>query len=432
MGNINVPFGFIQDDKIYLSGQAGFPDRQVGIVKNEDEEASVSYFEEKYKLFSEKVGNLEKQIDASENKGSFLMKLLHLKKLTKSHNGLGDYAAIQQKLDEIEVILRNEIKENQERNTEIKKDLLDDLNEAVKIADWNVASSKMKDIKRLWKETGNATEGLRQKMEMEFDLKFNFFFERKKVAEDAQKLQNERRAQKYEAIIDELKSLLNTRDPKARLRMRDLQSKFQEVGPIPKKHFTKYKKEYDFIIGKLSTTKSTSYSHSSMAPPPRRSAPKMLTDDEMLKNYEKKLALIEQVKALRQDPSIPKASRLRDIWKAIGPVPRDKSTEISLEFYDGISFVYEINYLEKVCKELYDDWDDFSIKQQTEIKIEKLTELRNVDQKELDAVLDNKWNLTTAEGSISKKINEKLVIQKRKIRVKTQIMDILQGFYQSL
>ncbi|MGB3467898.1 MAG: hypothetical protein WBA74_21605, partial [Cyclobacteriaceae bacterium] len=81
---------------------------------------------------------------------------------------------------------------------------------------------------------------------------------------------------------------------------------------------------------------------------------------------------------------------------------------------------------------LYDDWDDFSIKKQTEIKIEKLTELKSVDERELEAVMDNKWNLTTSEGSISKKINEKLVIQKRKIRVKTQIMDILQGFYQSL
>ena len=158
----------------------------------------------------------------------------------------------------------------------------------------------------------------------------------------------------------------------------------------------------------------------------------MLTDEEMERNYQKKLDLIRQVNELKQDPSIPKASRLREMWKAMGPVPRDKSTEISLEFYDGISFVYEVNYLEKVCRELYDDWDDFSIKRQTEIKIEKLTELKSVDERELDAVMDNKWNLTTSEGSISKKINEKLVIQKRKIRVKTQIMDILEGFYQNL
>lgn len=425
MGNINVPFGFIQNDKIYLSGQAGLPDREIGIVKNGDEETSVKYFENKYELFRQKVDELEKQIKESENKGSFLMKLLHMKKLTRSHNGLGDYIVLHTRLEELEKEIRNEILENQQRNTAIKKDLLDDLNEAIKIPDWQVASSKLKDIKRLWKETGNATEDQRTKLDLELNMKYDFFFERKKAVEQNQREQNERRAQKYEAIIDELKSLINSKDPKARIRMRDLQSKFLEVGSIPKKHFAKYQKEYDFVISKLTNKTKTIL-------PPRRTTPKMLTDDEMDKNYEKKLDLIRQVNELKQDPSIPKASRLRDIWKAIGPVPRDKSTQISLEFYDGISFVYEVNYLEKVCRELYDDWDDFSIKKQTEIKIEKLSELKSVDERELEAVMDNKWNLTTSEGSISKKINEKLVIQKRKIRVKTQIMDILQGFYQSL
>lgn len=425
MGNINVPFGFIQNGKIYLSGQSGLPDREIGIVKNDDEEASVAYFVDKYNVFQQKIDDLEKQVSESENKGSFLMKLLHLKKLTRTHNGLGDYMVINKRLEELEKVVRAEILENQERNTAIKRDLLDDLNEAVKIPDWQVASSKLKDIKRLWKETGNATEALRNKMEMEFEVKFNFFFERKKVVEQNQREQNEKRAQKYEAIIDELKSLLNSKDPRARIRMRDLQSKFLEVGSIPKKHFAKYQKEYDFVISKLTNKSKTIL-------PPRRTAPKMLTDEEMERNYQKKLDLIRQVNELKQDPSIPKASRLREMWKAMGPVPRDKSTEISLEFYDGISFVYEVNYLEKVCRELYDDWDDFSIKKQTEIKIEKLTELKSVDERELDAVMDNKWNLTTSEGSISKKINEKLVIQKRKIRVKTQIMDILEGFYQNL
>lgn len=425
MGNINVPFGFNQNGKIYLSGQAGFPDREIGIVKNDDEEASVAYFVDKYNVFQQKIDDLEKQVSESENKGSFLMKLLHLKKLTRIHNGLGDYTAIFKRLEELEKVVRAEILENQERNTAIKRDLLDDLNEAVKIPDWQVASSKLKDIKRLWKETGNAKEELRNKMEMEFEVKFNFFFERKKVVEQNQREQNERRAQKYESIIDELKSLINSKDPRARIRMRDLQSKFLEVGSIPKKHFAKYQKEFDFIISKLTNKSKTIL-------PPRRTAPKMLTDEEMERNYQKKLDLIRQVNELKQDPSIPKASRLREMWKAMGPVPRDKSTEISLEFYDGISFVYEVNYLDKVCKELYDDWDDFSIKKQTEIKIEKLNELKSVDERELEGVMDNKWNLTTSEGSISKKINEKLVIQKRKIRVKTQIMDILEGFYQNL
>ncbi len=426
MGNINIPFGFVQDGKIFLSGQAGLPDREIGFIKDDNEEGSVQYFVDRFDKFKNEVDSLEKTIAASENKGSYLMKLVHLKKSIRKHNGLGDYMMLSQKLSIIEEQLKEEIEENQDRNTAIKKDLLDDLNEAIKIPDWKLAASKIKDIKKLWNETGNAKESKRYKMEIEFETKYNFFFERKKAVEQTQRDLNESRANKYESIIDELRSLIRTKDPNARLRMRDLQTKFQEVGPIPRKHYTKYLKEYDQIIATLTNK------NKSIPLPPRKKAPKMLTDDEMMKNYEKKLELIRQVKALRQDPSIPKASRCRDIWKAIGPVPREKSSEISLEFYDGISFVYEVNYLDKVCKELYDDWEDLSLKKQTEIKIEKLSELMAVDERELDSVMDNKWNLTTSEGSISKQINEKLVIQKRKIRVKTQIMDILQELNQNI
>jgi len=426
VGNINIPFGFVQDGKIFLSGQAGFADREIGVIKNENQEASVQYFEDRYHKLSQEISELESKISTTENKGSYLMKLVHLKKSLKKHNGLGDYMALLQKLILLEDQLKDEIEENQERNTAIKKDLLDDLNEAIKIPDWKVAASKIKDIKKLWTETGNAKESQRYKMEIEFETKYNFFFDRKKVVEQTQRDLNESRASKYESIIDELRSLIRTKDPNARLRMRDLQVKFQEVGPIPRKHYTRYLKEFDQIIATLTNK------NKSIPLPPRKKAPKMLTDDEMMKNYEKKLELIRQVTELRQDPSIPKASRLRDIWKAIGPVPRDKSTEISLEFYDGISFVYEVNYLEKVCKELYDNWEELSLKQQTEIKIEKLTELMSVDERELESVMDNKWNLTTSEGSISKQINEKLVIQKRKIRVKTQIMNILLELNQNI
>ena len=131
MGNINVPFGFIQNGKIYLSGQSGLPDREIGIVKNDDEEASVAYFVDKYSVFQQKMDELEKQVSISEIMGSFLMKLLHLKKLTRTHNGLGDYMVINKRLEELEKVVRAEILENQERNTAIKRDLLDDLNEAV-------------------------------------------------------------------------------------------------------------------------------------------------------------------------------------------------------------------------------------------------------------------------------------------------------------
>ena len=129
MSEKEIPFGNIKDDKIFLNAWGEHPERQIGEVR-EDEESSIAYFVEKYEELVKKINDLEKEIEESVNKGSFLMKLKHLKSQLSEHDGLGDYIVLEERLTKQEALLEDIIQKNRERNSEIKKSLLEEIRAA--------------------------------------------------------------------------------------------------------------------------------------------------------------------------------------------------------------------------------------------------------------------------------------------------------------
>jgi hypothetical protein len=71
----------------------GYPDRQIGEVK-QSVEASVKYFRDRFETAIQKVDELYKLVEEAQNKGSYLMKLLHLRQYLIEFDGLGDYPAL--------------------------------------------------------------------------------------------------------------------------------------------------------------------------------------------------------------------------------------------------------------------------------------------------------------------------------------------------
>ena len=71
-------FGYIKDGKVFLKGFLGRPDRVIGEVKG-NEASTILYFETRFTQLEEKVASLKAAIEENQNKGSFLMKLIHLK-----------------------------------------------------------------------------------------------------------------------------------------------------------------------------------------------------------------------------------------------------------------------------------------------------------------------------------------------------------------
>ena len=82
-------FGYISDGKVYLKGYFEYPDRQIGEVKVSPE-ASVKYFRDRFETARQKVDELYTLVETALNKGSYLMKLIHLRQYLAEFDGLGD------------------------------------------------------------------------------------------------------------------------------------------------------------------------------------------------------------------------------------------------------------------------------------------------------------------------------------------------------
>jgi hypothetical protein len=90
MSNTNSPYGYAEDGKVYLNGYLNLPTRAIGVVKD-SEQASIQYFIKRFELAQQKVDELAKSVQTTTNRGSYLMKLIHLREYLSAFDGLGDF-----------------------------------------------------------------------------------------------------------------------------------------------------------------------------------------------------------------------------------------------------------------------------------------------------------------------------------------------------
>ena len=95
---IEIPFGFIKEGKIYQSAWGENEDREIGEVRDENNNKSIQFFQERFADLESKVRDVTDKIDSTDNKGSFLMKLVHLREHLPQHDGLGDYPFCKKRL----------------------------------------------------------------------------------------------------------------------------------------------------------------------------------------------------------------------------------------------------------------------------------------------------------------------------------------------
>ena len=359
-----IPFGYVQDNLIYLKGESEGEGRQIGEVKEDNLDASVQYFVDKFKRLEEKIDDLENKINESDNKGSFLMKLLHMKNTLDEHCGLGDYATQKERLGKLETILNEVIEKNREKNTEIKRSLLAELEEALEITNWRDATDQVLDIKTRWIKTGSVKEDKKEEIEDTFQDKVDDFFDRKRAFEADQRLLTDNRIKKYRDILWKAKQVLRSGDRNAKNQIKELQGKWRDVGNIPKMKYFPLQKDFKRICDDVFRAK-----------PQRQRIVRQIPNYQLNENLEKKQRLLERAKLLKQDPSLDKANELKEKWKAVGPVPKEKNKELNDAFFDCISFVHEVIYLDRVAAERNEGWDSVPIMEQMKMKIEILSEL---------------------------------------------------------
>jgi len=226
-------FGYIQDGKVFLKGFLGSPDREIGEVKG-DEASTILYFETRFKLLQEKVDQLKAAIEENQNKGSFLMKLIHLKESLYTSDALGDIPLLIAQLEEQEVFLSEIIQGNRSKNLEIKQVLIQEALAMQASTDWKDTTEKFKELKLRWIKTGPLEKEVHEEMETQFIEAVDFFFEQRQEFYDGLALQAEENIKVYESLLEQARAAHDLPDAKMAFDIsKRIQKEWKAAGKVP-------------------------------------------------------------------------------------------------------------------------------------------------------------------------------------------------------
>lgn len=406
-------YGYVLDGKVFLKGYLGNPDRQIGEVKRTEQEA-IDYFKNRFNIASSKVEQLESDVEEAQNKGSYLTKLVQLRKKLLSFDGLGDFVPLLERLDKLEVVLEDLIKVNQEKNLEIKRALLDETR-AVQVEndDWQAATDMLQEIKSKWIRTGPVDKEYQEEVEGTFQLLLDTFFQQRRDFFSELNRVIADRIERYTELIAKSDSLMRMYDlDEASRILRQVRSEWKDVGEIPVKRSAKlykqFKRSNQRIMDKINRIRG-------IVTQPQEN-PLVTKQREMCREAEQLARSSDIIQASER------AKTLLNQWKEIRLPPRVGDKNIAERFRSACDKIFELSYLARVISRKYPAFEIRTPQDQLNIKIREMEWLIKREKADLEVTIANAQNMPPdpeAERQVMGKIN----IQRRKITMKEKILE---------
>lgn len=375
-------YGYIKDDTVYLKGYNDRPDRQIGVVK-ESPEASIAYFEDRYQKLLEKVEEVATAIEESQNKGSYLMKLVHIRESLETYNAIGDYTAVERRIVELEQGIEDYISENRVKNTEIKTALLAEAQELKDSSDWEEVSEYLKDLKMRWIRTGSVGEE-DEEISEEFDRCLDIFFERRKAFFDNERIVNDDRILKYKRISNKVRKLNYQKEktPEMRQEVIDLQKAWKDVGVIPKwkylKLYRNYKREVDLFFGNEPTNDYNSY---------HQEPPTPTTPEGILESKRKLTEEVEEIASKFENVHLNNVKTKQVQWKKMGIIRNnDEDRLLNNRFHAACSEIFTHVFLENEAKENFEGYESKTGFEQLKLKIKLIKDSIREEEPKLQQI----------------------------------------------
>ncbi|MCC5919692.1 MAG: DUF349 domain-containing protein [Cyclobacteriaceae bacterium] len=427
---LDHPYGYIKEGKVYLKSFLHFPERQIGEVK-ESVESTIEYFENRFEAIQAKVADLEKNIEEAENKGSFLMKLVHMKEQLGSTDALGDFTPLYERLEILEQELEALIAQNRARNQEIKSSLLQELQDALTNRDWQQATDDIKDIKSRWIKTGAVGPDKKEEIEDKFEELVDDFFTRKREYFERINEEKNRKTAFYQDLINAAKDLFNDSPQEDSLiKLKSLQQEWKKGPSVPVALYKQLQKVFTNVNTK---TFNKIKGRSNQNRKPRTNsvrtfsaAPRMNPEEAQTMRLElaaKAEALLGQIGKETED----KARALQQEWRKTGKVMGQESYDLMNRFNLAIDRVLELNFLESLAEVKIPNYKTLGAKEKATEKISLLVKLLTRDKSDLANLQENMLKVR-GEGSFKKTLKSKLNIQRRKVKVKEEILSELRRF----
>ncbi|RDB04782.1 DUF349 domain-containing protein [Runella aurantiaca] len=406
-------YGYVKDGKVFLKGYLGNPDRQIGEVKRTEQEA-IDYFKNRFNIASGKVEQLEHDVEEAQNKGSYLTKLVQLRKKLLSFDGLGDFIPLLERLDKLETVLEDLIKINQEKNLEIKRALLDETRAVTVIGDdWQGATDLLQEIKSKWIRTGPVDKEYQEEIEGAFQTLLDTFFQQRRDFFSEQNRTIADRIERYTELIAKSDMLVRMYDvEEASRQLRQIRAEWKEVGDIPVKRSAKlykqFKRSNQRIVDKYNRVKGIvvqTYEN-----------PLVTKQREMCREAEQLARSSDIIQASER------AKVLLNQWKEIRLPPRVGDKMVAERFRSACDKIFELSYLARVITRKYPAFEIRSPEDQLNIKTREMEWLIKREKADLEVTIASAQNMPPdpeAERQMMGKIN----IQRRKITMKEKILE---------
>ena len=405
-------YGYVKDDKVFLKGYLDYPDRQIGEVKRTEQEA-IDYFKNRFTIAESKVAQLEKEVEEAQNKGSYLTKLMQLRKKLVSFDAIGDFIPLLERLDRAEAYLTELIQANQIKNLEIKRALTEDAKAAASIQDWQAATDAVQEVKAKWIRTGPVDKEYQEEIESTFQQILDDFFQRRRDFFAEQNKIYQERIDEYERLIKQTKQLNWGNDLDASYqKAREIRHAWNNVGELPPKKFFKINKAYRHFLklfyDKYNTAKGIE--------------PKVRVDPRILEQQK----LLAQAEAALRDKDIVTASQeakvLLSKWKEIKIPFKLADKDLAEKFRSTCDKIFELSYLARVISRKYPAFDLKSEEEQLRTQIRELEWLVRREKSDLDLAIQDHERHPSGNEEADRQAVGRINIQKRKVAMKEKIL----------
>jgi hypothetical protein len=408
-------YGYVKDGKVFLKGYLNYEDRQIGEVKRTEQEA-LDYFKNRFIIAENKVSQLEKDIEEAQNKGSYLTKLVQLRKKLLGFDALGDFPPLLDRLDEQEKLLADLITVNQRKNHDIKQALIAEAEAIVDSTDWRTTADELQEIKTKWIKTGPVDKSVEVEVEGRFQELLDGFFQRRREFFNEQNKVIQERLDKYDELI-RLAFRAN--------RLGDLDAAFQEVrrlnnawkavGEVPIKKSGKLYKQFK----KATTMFYAKYND----------AKGIVLVPKIDPRIEAQMKMADEVEKLSKQSDIfaaaERAKVLLNAWKEIRVPFKLQDKVVNERFRAACDKIFELSYLGRVLTRKYPAFELKSQSEQIRTKIREMEYLVKREKNDLQFALQDADGLDPYKDE-DKQILNKINTQKRKIAMKETILRELQ------
>ena len=421
-------YGYVEDGGVWLRPVLGQPARRIGQVKDTADDA-LRYFGQRYEAFRGKIDDLLERLQAADNQGSYLMKLLHLQEQAKQHDGLGDYAGLHRRLREAEEQLNTSVARNREKNLATKMSLIEQAEALRESVEWLAASETVKELRQAWLKTGPVDKALTPQLEERFHGAVQEFFDRRKAFQSDRKALARRTVERYRELVSQAEALKNSDQFEAVSRqLKQLQMAWREVnGNLPKKQaaelWTRFRAANNHFFERLKKhIESQRPAEVSPGAVPGSPEESLLRKRELARRAE---ALI----ALPPNQGVTQAKALQAEWKQSGAVRGPESDQLWQRFMLACDKVFEMSALDYYLRKRQAEGSPpLSPDERAQAATAALRKFIESDRQELAALRDSLSKLSSAAANDQQRqlLQGKTRTFERKIQTKTELIALFQ------